>query len=48
MRLFRFWLGRHLIHLGIRAMPPGPARNEIYNILAVWGVRVMRAVRGEA
>jgi hypothetical protein len=40
LRLFRFWLGRHLIHLGLRALPAGRCKDEIFNTLAAWSYRV--------
>lgn len=36
VRLFRFWLGRHLMHIGLRAMPPGRVRQEITYALGEW------------
>lgn len=40
MRLLRFWLGRVLIHVGLRVMPPGRVRRELHGMLALWGARV--------
>ena len=35
--LVLYWLARHLIHLGLRIMPPGRARREITDLLTTWG-----------
>jgi hypothetical protein len=44
MRLFRFWLSRHLIHAGLYMMPPGVAQDELYSILLAWGDHVREMV----
>lgn len=44
LRLVRFTIGRALIHAGLRAMPPGRVRDELYNVLAGWGHRVRAAL----
>lgn len=44
IRLLRFAIGRALIAAGIRALPPGRVRDEIYNILAVWGAQVSASI----
>ena len=41
MRYFRFWLSRHLIHAGLRAMPEGPCKTELYAVIGDWGRHVM-------
>lgn len=48
MRLLRFAIGRSLIHAGLKVMPRGKVRDELYNILASWGHRVHVAVTGNA
>ena len=42
MRRFRFWLGRLLIHAGLRVFPPGRVRDEVTGVLRVWGDGVRR------
>jgi hypothetical protein len=42
MRLFRYWLGRTLIHAGLRAFPPGRVRTEVTELLNEWGRQVGR------
>lgn len=44
IRYARFWLGRHLIHIGLRVMPQGPVRAELYNLLDQWGTRMLAAI----
>lgn len=48
LRLFRFWLGRHLIHAGLRAMPPGVARDQITGVLDTWGRHVRETIARDA
>jgi hypothetical protein len=43
VRMLRFRLGRALIHTGLRAFPPGRARDELTVVLWSWG----NAVRAE-
>lgn len=45
MRLFRFWLGRHLIHAGLHILPKGRARAELYYLLNNWGRHVVDTVQ---
>lgn len=40
MRMFRFAIGRALIHTGLRIMPPGRVRSELFQMLELWGSRV--------
>jgi hypothetical protein len=40
IRLFRFWLGRHLVHAGIKAFPEGRCKIELMAVLGVWGRQV--------
>jgi hypothetical protein len=37
MRYFRFWLGRLLVHAGLRVMPPGMVKAELYELFWDWG-----------
>lgn len=46
MRVFRYWLGRHLIYAGLLALPQGRCRTEIAILLGAWG-RKLRAVLAE-
>lgn len=43
-RFVRFAVGRWLIHAGLKALPRGRCRDEIYNLLAAWGAQVRRAL----
>lgn len=47
VRYLRFAIGRQLIHAGLRVLPRGRVKDEIYNLLAAWGNEV-RAAIGEA
>lgn len=40
MTVFRFWLGRALIHAGIGVMPQGRVRRELEEILWAWSDKV--------
>lgn len=42
MKLFRYWLGRKLIHAGLLAFPPGRVRDETTFILGEWARKVQR------
>jgi hypothetical protein len=37
-------LGRWLMHVGLRVMPPGPARYELTRLLLLWGEHAVRQV----
>lgn len=39
-RMERFYLGRWLIHLGLKTLPPGPCRAELSALLWTWGMKV--------
>ena len=39
MRMFRFAIGRALMHAGLRVMPPGRVRSELFQMLELWGTR---------
>lgn len=40
MNYFRFWLGRHLIHLGLAVWPDGKCKREVDGLLRRWGEKV--------
>ena len=42
MELFRYWLGRSLLHAGILVLPDGRVKKEITQILGVWGRMVLK------
>lgn len=44
VRTFRYWLGRHLIHLGLHALPPGRVKAELWEILEDYGRHVVETV----
>jgi len=44
-RLFRFWLGRNLVHLGLMAFPPGLVKSELYELLNSWSRLVTEVVK---
>lgn len=45
IRRLRFWLGRQLMHLGLKALPPGRARDELYAINGAWGRHVIATLQ---
>lgn len=47
MRTMRFHIGRALMHLGLRVLPPGRCRQELTELMWVWNVRVMSALAAE-
>lgn len=42
MQLWRYAIGRALIHLGLRVMPAGRVRSELYALIDVWASDVRR------
>jgi hypothetical protein len=44
MRMIRFAVGRALIHAGLAVMPPGHVKDELYDLLKLWGDHVTAAV----
>lgn len=44
MRHFRFWIGRALIHAGLRVMPQGRVKAELYNLIDQWVTHVRTTV----
>lgn len=38
--LWRFWLGRNLIHLGLWVMPPGRVRSDLSARFLTWSIGV--------
>lgn len=44
MRLFRFRLGRFFLHLGLRILPPGRVRSELYALMDQWSSKVMTTI----
>ena len=43
--IWRFWLGRHLVHLGLFIMPRGRARAELYDLFEAWGYEAQYQIR---
>lgn len=43
MRRLRFQLGRALIHIGLRVLPAGRVRSELYQLIDEWATRVYQA-----
>ena len=43
-RMARFRLGRGLLHLGLKTLPPGVVRTELSNLLWAWGIKVSATV----
>ena len=37
MTYFRYWLGRHIMHLGLNLMPRGRSKDELNLLLLQWG-----------
>lgn len=44
MRLWRFRIGRALIHAGLRIMPEGRVRSELYGLMDQWATKVRDTV----
>jgi hypothetical protein len=44
MQYFRFWLGRHVVHLGLAIMPPGMAKAELFDLFWSWSQNVKQIV----
>ena len=42
LRYCRFWLGHHLIHLGLYICPAGRAKDELTTVIAGWSRRVWK------
>lgn len=40
LRMARFYIGRWLIHAGLKALPPGRCRAELSNMMWAWGMKV--------
>jgi hypothetical protein len=43
-QMARFYLGRWLLHLGLRTLPPGACRTELTQLLWSWGMHVRQVV----
>lgn len=43
-RMTRFRLGRWLMHMGLKTLPPGICRTELSNLLWAWGMKVSATV----
>lgn len=48
LNIARFWVGRALIHAGIRFMPDGRPKRELWAMLLDWGDKVEEEVRRAA
>ena len=48
IKLWRYALGRHLIHLGIKVLPAGRVRQELTEILWAWNVKVRATLAANA
>lgn len=44
MKLVRFTVGRFLVHAGLRLMPHGRARAELFVLFNHWGKMVMKEI----
>jgi len=42
--LERYRVGRFLVHLGLRVMPPGRVKDELTEVIREWGEHVVRTV----
>lgn len=40
MRMLRYHLGRSLVHAGIRVMPSGRVKSELYALIDHWSTKV--------
>lgn len=40
VRMLRFLLGRALIHLGLRVLPSGRVKSELYQLIDEWATTV--------
>jgi len=45
MRLLRFAIGRMLIHAGLKVMPPGRVRSELFQQFELWSTKVRNHVQ---
>lgn len=43
--MFRFSIGRFLVHLGLNIMPPGRAKAELVSLFEKWAEHVYRVNR---
>jgi len=39
-RILRFRIGRFIIHSGMRVLPPGKVRSDLYQLIDEWATRV--------
>lgn len=46
--LWRYYAGRTVIHLGLRLLPSGRVRSELYQLIDVWASGVRKALREKA
>lgn len=46
-REVRYTIGRWLVHLGLRIMPAGRVRSELYTLLDEWATRVYAALKSK-
>ena len=44
VRFIRFWLSRVLIHAGLRVLPQGRMKSELYNLIYQWAIQVQAAL----
>lgn len=44
LTLWRFSLGRHLVHIGLKVMPESHAKRELEGLFLAWGDHVRTVV----
>ena len=44
IRLLRFQVGRFIIHSGMRVLPPGRVRSELYKLIDEWATKVYKVL----
>jgi hypothetical protein len=44
MKTIRYRVGRAVVHLGLRIMPAGRSRSELYQLFDIWASHVRLAV----
>lgn len=44
VRYARYWIGRRVVHAGLRMMPPGTVRQQLFDLFNEWGRHVTETV----
>ena len=46
MRHIRFTIGRAMIHAGLRILPQGRVRSELFTLVEIWATKVRDEIAG--